>query len=102
MIARSWHLKRGETVIATLTLKDIDQPWFHCHFAPCEAWEAIRPTVEEWTRATQETDATDVLRVPRAWKAVNDLGLTLVPLDDAPPVEVFFLHVDGATARFRY
>lgn len=80
----------------------IDQPWFHCYFTASPSWESARPTVEEWTRATLEKNATDVLRIPRAWLALQDLGLTLVPLDGAPPVDDFLLHVDGVTARFRY
>jgi hypothetical protein len=99
---RSWQLKRGETVVATLTLDYVDQPWFHCHFTAGPAWESIRPSVEEWTQATLERDAPDVLRIPHAWKTVKDLGLILVPLDGTPPIEDFFLHVDDATARFRY
>ncbi|MFD9908500.1 hypothetical protein [Streptomyces sp. NPDC059063] len=101
--SRAWHLKRGETVVAALRLDYIDQPWFHCHFtADGPAWESIRPTVEEWTRATLETNPADVLRIPRAWEAFQALNLVLVPLDNAPPIEEFFLHVDGKTARFRY
>jgi hypothetical protein len=100
--ARSWHLKRGETAVATLTLDEIDQPWFRCSFAADPHWDAVRPTVEEWTQSTLEINGPDPLRIPRAWQAVKDLGLTLVSLDGGPHIEDFFLHVDGAKARFRY
>ncbi|GLP65777.1 hypothetical protein TUSST3_23970 [Streptomyces sp. TUS-ST3] len=89
-------------VLATLTLHYIDQPWFRCHFAAGPAWDAIRPTIEEWTQATLEREAPDVLRIPRAWEAVKDLGMTLVPLDGTAPIEDFLIPIDGATARFRY
>ncbi|MFF3911408.1 hypothetical protein ACFYZJ_36995 [Streptomyces sp. NPDC001848] len=102
MTVRPWQLKRGEVVLATPTLDYIDPPWFHCHFAAGPEWEAIRPTFEEWTQATVERDAPDVLRIPRAWKGVKDLGMTLMPPDGTAPTDAFLLHVDGATARFRY
>ncbi|AKJ10811.1 hypothetical protein ABB07_12540 [Streptomyces incarnatus] len=54
----------------------------------------IRPIIEEWARATLEDDDSDVLRIPRAWQAVDDLGLVLVPLDGEPAITDFLLHVD--------
>ncbi|WP_344953801.1 hypothetical protein [Actinomadura miaoliensis] len=39
-------MQRGETLIGTLYLADVDQPWFVCRFEPGDGWETARALFE--------------------------------------------------------
>jgi hypothetical protein len=101
MADRSWQLMQARTLLGTLTLDEIDQPWFRCHFTATPAWEDVRPILEEWTHSI-EAEEPDSPRAEQALRAVDALGLVLVPADGKEPIDDFFIHVRGTRASFRY
>ncbi|MFF1380702.1 hypothetical protein [Streptomyces sp. NPDC058308] len=101
MTTPSWQLMQAGTPLGTLTLQEIDQPWFRCHFTGAPAWEAVRPVLEEWTHSMEEAE-TDHSRVGRALAAVDALQLSLVPAHGDEPIDDFLIHVRGTSASFRY
>ncbi|MEV8015886.1 hypothetical protein AB0O76_05930 [Streptomyces sp. NPDC086554] len=101
MTDRSWELIQANNLLGTLTLDEIDQPWFRCHFTGTSAWEGVRPILEEWTHSI-EAEQPDPPRVNRAMGAVDALELSLVPADGSEPIDDFLIHVRGTQASFRY
>lgn len=94
-----WELRRGGVTLGILTLDDVDQPWFYCHFEPTEAFEEIKPLFDEELHLLEadEMDAWD-----KVYEAILSLGLRLQSLDDNTAIEEFLLHIDGNQAWFRY
>ncbi|OKI96086.1 hypothetical protein AMK10_10615 [Streptomyces sp. CB02058] len=92
---------QGDVPVGTLVLGQVAQPWFECSFRPTSAWEALRPTVEAWTRAVESDDSNED-EISRALEAVDALKLTLVSVPGSETIEDFLIHVEGDTARFRH
>ncbi|MFI1481826.1 hypothetical protein [Streptomyces sp. NPDC020747] len=101
MTDRSWQLMQAHTLLGTLTLEEIDQPWFRGHFSGTPAWEDVRPILEEWTRSI-EAEEPDPPRVDQAMRAVDGLHLSLVPANGDELIDDFLIHVRGTQASFRY
>ncbi|MFI7315769.1 hypothetical protein [Streptomyces venezuelae] len=101
MADRSWQLKQADTLLGTLTLDEIDQPWFRCHFTGTPAWDDVRPILEEWTQSI-EAEEPDPPRVEQAMRAVDGLRLSLVPTEGGESLVDFLIHVRGGQASFRY
>ncbi|MFB7134416.1 hypothetical protein ACFCZY_22695 [Streptomyces sp. NPDC056237] len=101
MIDRSWQLMQAHTLLGTLTLDEIDQPWFRCHFTGTQAWEDVRPVLEEWTHSI-EPEEPDPPKVDQALRSVDALHLALVPTDGNEPIDDFLIHIRGSRASFRY
>ncbi|MEW2131602.1 hypothetical protein [Streptomyces sp. NPDC005435] len=98
MTAGSWQLKRGDSLVGTLTLEGADMFWTDCLFRPGPAWETVRPLFEASEEAWERDDEDAALA---AEEAVYEAGLVLVPGDGGVPLTDFLLRVSGATARFR-
>ncbi|MEU4154652.1 hypothetical protein [Streptomyces sp. NPDC026659] len=98
MTVGSWRLKRGDALIGTLTLEDVDMFWTDCRFQPGPDWETVRPLFEASEDAWERDDEDAALA---AEEAIHEAGLVLVPGDGGAPVTDFLLRVSGETARFR-
>jgi hypothetical protein len=96
-----WLLKRGETTLATLTLQEIDQPFFDCLFEAGEGYSEIAYLFEEQLRLTSDHESLEDGRWSRAYQRILDLNLEL----ESPKQErfhKFILNIDPPNARFRY
>ncbi|MEV8596211.1 hypothetical protein [Streptomyces sp. NPDC052012] len=96
----TWRLMRGDELVGSLAVYDIDMPHYLCAFSPGPGWEPVRPLFEAWA-AVQGPDA-DGSRTAAALKPIVDLGLVLVPVAGGEPINRFFLRINGDKARLRY
>jgi hypothetical protein len=93
-----WHLMRGKTCLGQLTLRDIDQPFFHCDFTPRAEFAAYEALFQaEATALESDSAAYDALAAQ-----VDALGLTLVAQPGGTAVDSPLLHISQGTAWFRY
>ncbi|MFE0382125.1 hypothetical protein ACFW1M_42730 [Streptomyces inhibens] len=97
--SRSWELKSGDTTLGTLSLIDIDQPWFRCHFTPGEGWEQVRELFEAQAEAV---DGGDQGRMIEAIGAIRNLPLQLHPQDGDETITLVMIQIRGDKANFRY
>ncbi|WP_282202409.1 hypothetical protein [Kitasatospora fiedleri] len=99
MTEESWQIKRGDGLIGTLVLEEVDMFWTDCRFVPSPGWENLRPLFEALRDAwrTGDTDA-----AVEADEAIHAVGLVLVPMDGGAPLTKFLLRINGNKARFRY
>jgi hypothetical protein len=95
-----WRLIRGNELVGTLTVYEVDMPSFLCNFRPGPGWEPVRPLFEAWAEVRGPDP--DGSRTAAALKPILDLGLVLVPVAGGDPVDRFFLRIDGDKARLRY
>lgn len=96
---RSWELRNGKTVLGTLSLVDIDQPWFRCQFSPGAGWDQVRALFEAQAEAV---DAGDQTRMMDAIGAVRSLPLQLHPQEGDETITPVMIQVRGGRANFRY
>jgi hypothetical protein len=98
-----WELKQDATVLATLIVDEIDQPWFRCFFAPEPEFEAYRPYFEREAELLDQLE--EHAELFDAWDdllhAIARLGVTLVS-ETGEVIEDFWLHVEESYASFRY
>ncbi|WP_327406937.1 hypothetical protein OG194_47395 [Streptomyces sp. NBC_01288] len=99
MVTRSWELRSGNTALGTLSLIDIDQPWFRCRFSPGEGWEQVRDLFE---RQAEAVDAEDQERMIGAIGAVRNLSLQLYPQEGDEAITPVIIQIRGTEANFRY
>lgn len=99
---------QGDTLLGTLTVTDLDQPWFLCLFAPEAAFEAVRPLFDAELAVGEAEDHARSIGVnigidawESAYQNIEALGLRLVP-DVGETIDHFLLHINGAEAWFRY
>ncbi|WP_328974245.1 hypothetical protein [Streptomyces canus] len=97
--ARSWELKNGETALGTLSLIEIDQPWFWCQFSPAEGWDEVRDLFAAQAAAV---DGGDQNRMIEAIGAIRNLPLQLHPREDDEVITPDMIQVRGDKASFRY
>lgn len=91
-------LLRGDILLGTLTVTDLDQPWFLCHFAPEAAFEAVKPLFDAELAVLE---AEDVDAWESAYLDIEALRLCLVP-DVGEAIDHFLLHINDVEAWFRY
>ena len=96
----TWRLMRGDELVGSLSVSEIDMPHYLCDFSPGPAWEPIRPLFEAW--AGMRGPDPDGSRTAAALKPIVDLRLVLVPVAGGEPITRFFLRIDGNKARLRY
>jgi hypothetical protein len=100
-------LMRGDVQLGVLTLYDLDQPWFYCHFEPEPAFEQVRPLFAAEQELLNDDSGTDFDEDAdedawvRAYQDIQRLGLLLIP-DVGEVIDDFLLHIDGTEAWFRY
>lgn len=98
MTDTKWHLMRGDTCLGLLTLRNVDQPMFDCHFAPRPEFSAYESLFEAEARALETGDAAyDHLAAQ-----VEDLGLMLVGHQSGSTVDGPLIHISKGAAWFRY
>ncbi|MGP3953890.1 hypothetical protein [Streptomyces sp. 7N604] len=95
-----WRLQSGEALLGVVTLIDIDQPWFRCHFEPADSWGDFAQLFETLARVVDEGIAQDA---SAALKAVHDLDLRLIPEEGVGEVvRPVIIQIRGDRANFRY
>ncbi|MGA4867222.1 hypothetical protein ACPB9J_31800 [Streptomyces lavendulocolor] len=100
-----WQLLlHGDVLVGELSEYGCDQPFFLARFAPGPGWESVRSLFEAW--AAYEGPDPDGLRFVALAKPMQDLGLTLAPVDgQQPPLRLFkdcMVRINGPEARLRY
>lgn len=101
MRQEGWRLMRGETLLGTLSLDGVNQPFFMTTFEPTDEFGAIRPLFDEELRLAEAEDA-DWESVEPAYERIRSLDLRLAPLDGGEDITDFLLHIRGDEAWFRY
>ncbi|MBK3563713.1 hypothetical protein [Streptomyces sp. MBT62] len=99
MATRSWELRNGKTVLGTLSLIDVDQPWFRCQFSPGAGWEQVRELFEAQAEAVESGDQARMLD---AIGAVRNLPLQLHPQGDDEAITPVMIQIRAEHANFRY
>lgn len=99
---------RGDTLLGTLTVNDLDMPWFWCHFVPETAFATVKPLfdaelafMEAESQVQSDGVNVDIDAWESAYQEIEALGLCLVP-DVGETIDHFLLHVNGDMAWFRY
>ncbi|MEV6283290.1 hypothetical protein [Kribbella sp. NPDC051770] len=89
---QTWHLKRGDELVAALVVVGADYPWLQAHVEPTPAFDDVKHLFEQlesdedaWASATAEIRST----------------LTLVDPNGTPVAE-YLLHIDGESAWWRW
>lgn len=99
-----WRLLRGDVLVGELSEYGCDQPFFLARFTPGPGGESVRALFEAWA-AFRGPDP-DGARFVALAKPLQDLGLTLAPVDGRqPPLQLFkncMVRIDGSEARLRY
>ncbi len=93
------RLFRGEELLGELTVTDIDFPWPHARFDARSVFEELRPLfAEELSLVEGERNDVD------AWETLYKRIRREVKLryPDGRDVPEFLLHIDGATAWWRW
>ncbi|MEU7123039.1 hypothetical protein [Streptomyces zaomyceticus] len=99
-----WQLLQGGVLVGELSEYGCDQPFFLARFIAGPGWESVRPSFE--ALAAYGGPDPDGLRIVALARPLQDLGLTLAPVDGRqPPLRLFkdcMVCIDGAEARLRY
>lgn len=99
-----WRLLREDVLVGELSEYGCDQPFFLAHFTPGPGWESVRPLFE--ALAAYSGPDPDGLRFVALAKPLQDVGLTLSPVDGQhPPLQLLkdcMVRIHGAEARLRY
>jgi hypothetical protein len=89
---QTWHLKRGDELVADLVVVGADYPWLQAHVEPMPAFDEVKHLFIEletnedaWAAATAQIRATLTLESP-----------------DGKPVAEYLLHIDGESAWWRW
>ncbi len=96
-----WLFKRGETTLATMTLQEIDQPFFDCLFEAGQGYSDIAHLFEDQLKLTKDQGSLEDGRWSRAYQRILDLNLELES-QKQERFRKFILQIDPPNARFRY
>ncbi len=100
MFSQAWELRHGNVVLGTLSLAEIDQPWFRCEFEPGEGWSEVSRFFDAQAAAV---DSRNDQRIIEAVGAVRGLPLKLYPLEEGEIITPLIIQIRGAVkANFRY
>jgi hypothetical protein len=97
--SQSWELKSRDATLGTLSLLDIDQPWFRCHFTPGDGWEDVRELFQAQAEAVDDGNQAQMIE---AIGAVRELALQLHPRGDGEPITPVMVQIRSDRASFRY
>jgi hypothetical protein len=95
----SWALMLHGELLATLVLKNIDQPFYCCALkreAAFAGYEALFASLKDLVERDQFEELESGLH------AIAEMGFALKPDNGDAPIREFLLHIDGDTAWFRY
>jgi hypothetical protein len=94
-----WELRKGDILLGTLTLNDVDMFWLYCSFIPTPAFEPFKPFF------TQEYRLLDTEGVTDAWVSVyaqiTSLRLSLTIKGTFDLENIVLLHIVDDEAWFR-
>jgi len=96
---KTLQLKRGEILLGTLQVRNLDMPWVICAFEATEAFDDVRSLFDEELKMVDKDDMDDW---EKAYQRIEELGLVLVDVEGGKSITEFLLHVHGNEARFRY
>lgn len=97
------QLLRGSTLVGTLTVTDVDQPWFICTFTPTVAYKEVMLAFDEENRlidALNQGEQIASSQLDEAMERIYNLGFTLMDKNGLR-VEPL-IHIGGIRANFRY
>ncbi len=98
-----WQLRRGDTLLGTLRVNSVDQPWFIGTFGATPAFEKVRPLFDEELRLLEaERNAFEQDAWEAAYERIDALRLRLVLEEGGEEFDHFLLHIQGCDAWFRY
>lgn len=84
--------------LGILTLVEVSQPAFFCHFAPSELFAEFAPLFAAEREAVRTKDS-------QTWnqrfRQIGDLGLSLEPIGQSEPMAFHVFYIDGERAWFR-
>jgi hypothetical protein len=94
------ELYRDDTLLAVLSnIQLCDWPWYSCNFQPTPAFEEYRPLFDQELKLLEGEGATQEWDM--AYEKIENLHLTLSYPSQAKATDIFLLHIDGETARFK-
>ncbi|MFI1972835.1 hypothetical protein BLA24_30990 [Streptomyces cinnamoneus] len=95
----AWQVKHGATLVGTLFLLEVDQPWFRCRFEPSGEWDSVSPLFEAQEEARAMNFPEDMV-----WSiaAVRDLNLELHPVDGGENIRPVMICIGMEQSSFRY
>lgn len=94
-----WELRKGSTLLGTLTWKDQDMPWFICDFVATPEFEPYRDLFEQEARLDDSDHYVETFEA--LYAQIGKLNLSLHINDVFDDENVYLLHIDGSKASFR-
>ena len=94
------RLYRGDALLAILSnIRLWDWPWYSCNFQPTSAFEQYQPLFERELELLEGKGA--IGEWDLAYAKIEELGLTLSYPSEDKATNVFLLHIEDTTARFK-
>ena len=97
-VGDTWTLRRGETVVGSIEVTDVDFPWLYGIWSPTEVFVEVKPLFDrELSLVDNDRDG----EWENAYRLIWRAGIRLFdPAGSAVPE--FLLHIDGSDAWFRW
>ena len=94
-------LVRGDATLGSVTVQHAlcDFPWYGGRFDAMPSFVAVEDLFRAELNLLEE-DAMEAWEI--AWAQIEEPGLKLVPEDGGTPIVDLIIHIDGATARWRF
>jgi hypothetical protein len=94
------ELFRGDNLLAILSnIRLFDWPWYICDFQPTAEFEQYRPLFDMELALLEDKGATEEWDV--AYGKIEELKLTLAYPLESKVTDIFLIHIEGDTARFK-
>lgn len=94
-----WELRKGDTVLGALTLKEQDMFWFTCNFEPTAAFEPYRDIFAHQAHLLDTEHGMDSFDA--LYAQIGELSLSLHINDMFDDKNVYLLHILEDQAWFR-
>jgi hypothetical protein len=98
LAAGLWQLKRGDELVGTLILDEVDMFWTDCRFESGPGWDEVSALFEALQVARQHGTEDEQAQSDHAIMARQ---MVLVPDDGGEPVTRMLLRISEGHARFR-
>jgi hypothetical protein len=96
---KAWELKSHGRSFGYLRLRGVDQPFFMCDFEPTPAFAEV---AQLFAAELASMEGGDTTLWEKDYAKIDELDLELSGVDEAPSIHAPLLHIEGATAWFRY
>lgn len=96
MIGEVWELRRGDEVLAAITITQADFPWLSGAFCACPGFADVAPLFAEELALSTVLEDDDSPGTVAAWDALQArISATAELVAPAGPVAAYLLHVDA-------